>query len=52
MEFCRNVGGVAALGVGIGAAFAASMGAVGYLLGVLAAVALTIGGKAVSTRHP
>ena len=52
VDICRNLGGAAALGVGIGAAFAASMGPIGYPLGLVAAVAIETARRAISARQP
>ncbi len=51
MDICRNVGGAAALAIGIGVAFAASMGPVGYPLGLVAAIAVTVGGRAIRAHR-
>ena len=49
MNVCRNLGAIAVVAVGIGAAFAASMGTIGYPLGLVAAVGLAIASRAIKT---
>ena len=52
MGICRNLGGAAALAIGIGAAFAASMGSIGYALGVVAAAVITLASRTIDARQP
>jgi hypothetical protein len=51
VDICRNIGGTAAIGIGIGAAFAASMGSIGYGLGLLAAVGMVLASRALRAHR-
>ena len=47
----RTMGFAAAMGVGIGAAFAASMGPIGYLLGLAGAMGTFVLAREIQRRH-
>jgi hypothetical protein len=51
MHVCRNLGGIGAIGVGIGAAFSASMGLVGYPLGLAAAITIAVASRLITTAR-
>ncbi len=51
MALCRNAGGTAATAIGIGAAFAASMGTIGYPLGLVAAIGMAFAARTITAAR-
>ena len=51
MTSAWTMGSAAAVGIGLGAAFAASMGPIGYLFGLVAALGSVVLGREVTRRR-